>query len=230
MPVNDCAQQVDKNGTIYPCGAGSPDKFAIIGFTTLELSGIYRGNDALAIGTPGTPAASGNCGQNGADLALDGFGSRSLPIVADNDCGAPVYTSIDAIPYSSVSVTKTQGQNVKTYVKCPPVGGTNCDYRYNEDLVNTVGGLAPGMLQWINNVTWNDTNKKVQMAWSVDATPGTPGFCGVRASDPNAICIHTTWLGYTDQNGEVGTGPDFGTQGHVLCDFTYNSCPAGVKP
>ena len=66
--------------------------------------------------------------------------------------------------------------------------------------------------------------------WSVNGTPATPGFCGVRGSDPNAICLHTTWLGYTDQNGEVGTGPDFGTQGHVLCDFTYNSCPAGVKP
>ena len=43
MPVNDCDQQVDKNGTIVPCGTGTPDKFAIIGFTTLELSGGVQG-------------------------------------------------------------------------------------------------------------------------------------------------------------------------------------------
>jgi len=30
--------------------------------------------------------------------------------------------------------------------------------------------------------------------------------------------------------GLVKTAEDFGTQGEVLCDFTYNSCPVGVKP
>jgi hypothetical protein len=40
----------------------------------------------------------------------------------------------------------------------------------------------------------------------------------------------TKWKGYTTRNGEVGDGADFGTQGFVLCDFTYNSCPKKVKP
>ena len=44
-----------------PCGSGTPDKFAIIGFTTLKLSGIYKGNDPAAIGVPN---ASGNCPNN----------------------------------------------------------------------------------------------------------------------------------------------------------------------
>ena len=83
-------------------------------------------------------------------------------------------------------------------------------------------------------VWWDATSKnvgnKVTFDWTVNGTPGSPGACGVRASDPNAVCLVTKWLGYTDQNGTVGSGASFGAQGHVLCDFDYNSCPAGVRP
>ena len=86
-------------------------------------------------------------------------------------------------------------------------------------------------LQWVNAANRNDGRTKlIDLQWNVNAVPPKAGACGVRSSDPNAICLVTQWLGYTDQNGTIGTGPSFGTQGHVLCDFDYNSCPAGVKP
>ena len=98
MPVNDCDKQVNKTGGIVPCGSGTPDKFAIIGFTTLELNGVYKGNDPLAIGSPGTPAQNGSCGNNGTALGDSGagdgtlpgtqFGGWYLPDFADLSCGA----------------------------------------------------------------------------------------------------------------------------------------------
>ena len=240
MPVNDCAKQVDKNGVIVPCGTGTPDKYAIIGFTTLELTAVYRGDDPAAIGTAGSPAASGTCTSQ--QLGLDTSGQRLLNIVAMNCSGRP---TIDQIPFSAsqsdspgASLDTTfkiyfetgNGSNkVRTYYRGCDVGGstTGCDYTYNP---------ANFAVQWVNPVTQSDGRTKlVDLKWIVNATAGTPGACGlppsgIRPSDPNAICLETTWLGYTDQNGTVGTGPSFGVQGHVLCDFTYNSCPANVKP
>ena len=217
MPVNDCDQQVDKNGGVVPCGSGTPDKFAIIGFTTLELSKIYKGDDELAIGVPD---ASGSCPNNAtlgtASAGLYGFGGWSVDAIATSTCGAPsAPTSI-----SNLVVSKKQGNTVTTYVQCTPTTITNaCDYVYNS---------TARTIDWYNPATRTGANAyEVAFNWTV---AGHEGACGVRSSDPNAICLVTTWLGYTDQNGEVGTGPDFGTQGHVLCDFTYNSCPAGVKP
>src|SRR5437868_6906437 len=64
MPVNDCNKEVDKNGNVVPCGTGTPDKFAIIGFTTLQLSQVLRGDNPAAIGSPGTAAQTGDCGNN----------------------------------------------------------------------------------------------------------------------------------------------------------------------
>ena len=95
-----------------------------------------------------------------------------------------------------------------------------CDYFYNP---------TTKILSWWD-LTSKNVGNKVEFDWTVNGTPATPGFCGVRSSDPNAICLVTKWLGYTDQNGTVGSGASFGAQGHVLCDFDYNSCPAGVRP
>jgi hypothetical protein len=228
MPVNDCNQQVDKNGNVVQCGTGTPDKFAIIGFTTLELTNVLKGNDPAAIGSPGTAAQNGNCGNNGTALGTAGAGDPTLPgsvlggwylpDFADVSCGAP--RPPDAIN-QPVTVTTSNG---KALVRCTSVTPTPtpapCDYYYNP---------TTGILSWWNAAT-KDPGNKVTFGWTVNGTPATPGACGVRTSDPNAICLVMTWLGYTDQNGTVGTGPDFGTQGEVLCDFTYNSCPVGVKP
>lgn len=236
MPVNDCTKQVDKTGNIVPCGSGTPDKYAIIGFTTLQLTKAYKGNDPLAIGTPGTPAANGSCGNGGTalgnagagDTTLPGtqFGGWYLPDFADISCGASkaadiIWNGTSGHPLVTVDPPK---KNDPALVRCASVSPSptpaGCDYFYN---------ATTKILSW-----WDATSKnvgnKVSFDWTVNGTPASPGACGVRAPDPNAVCLVTTWLGYTDQNGTVGTGPSFGTQGHVLCDFDYNSCPAGVRP
>lgn len=230
MPVNDCDAQVDRNGVVVPCGTGTPHKFAIVGFTALQIDNVLRGNDPAAIGTPGTAAQNGTCGNNGAALALNVFGFRDLAVVADNDCGAPLATTISSIPFSSVLVRSGNGANAITYVKCPPVGGLNCDYRYNESATQTLGGIAPFGLQWVNPLNEGGATKRVRLNWTVNATAGTEGACGIRSSDPNALCLVTSWQGYFPVGSIVGTGPDFGARAFVLCDFTYNSCPANVRP
>jgi len=236
MPVNDCGAQVNSTGGIVLCGTGTPDKYAIIGFTTLQLTAVYKGNDPAAIGSPGTNPMYGTC--NGAPLALSSGGTRQLNALATTSCGAPAVidsVAFDAArstdPSAASSVTfKTYyktgngAQAVRTYYKGCLAGGpiAGCDYTYNP---------ATFTLQWVNATTQSDGKTKlIDAQWTVNGTPSTPGACGVRSSDPNAVCLVTTWLGYTDLNGTVGTGPSFGPQGHVLCDFTYNSCPAGIKP
>jgi hypothetical protein len=235
MPVNDCSKQVDKSGNVVPCGTGTPDKFAIIGFTTLQLSAIYRGDDPAAIGSPGVAPQNGNCGGTalGATTTSDStlststgtqYGGWYLPDFADQFCGAS--RAPDAI-VPPVTVTTN---NNKPLVACtavvPSPTPASCDYFYNS---------STEILSWWN-LTSKDVRNKVNFSWTVSGTPDSPGACPgpgntARPKDPNAICLVMTWLGYTDQNGTVGTGPDFGTQGEVLCDFNYQgSCPDGVKP
>lgn len=43
FPVNDPSGQVDKNGNLAPPPA-SPDKYDIVGFAILKITGIYKGN------------------------------------------------------------------------------------------------------------------------------------------------------------------------------------------
>ena len=234
MPVNDCAKQVDKNGNVTPCGSGTPDKFAIVGFVTLELSGIYKGNDPRAIGTPGTPAQSNDCGNNGQALGNSGAGDSALGsgqaggwdlrAFAVASCGAPA--SPDVISGVTVDPPQNKDPALVACASVPPSGSstppapTGCDYYFNP---------STNILSWWD-VTSKNVANKVKFNWTINGTPPSPGLCGVHAPDPNAICLQTTWLGYTDQNGTVGNGPSFGTQGHVLCDFDYNSCPANVRP
>jgi Flp pilus assembly protein TadG len=230
LPVNDCAGQVDSTGNVTPCPA-TPDKYDIIGFIKLKLVQVLQGDDqTLADSTPcavdcgGTPPTTGDCG-NGVDLGLGAAFDRNLAVLADNDCGAPTWTTIDSIPYASVSVFVRQGNNVTPFVGCPPIGGTGCDYRYNEDPVNTVGGIAPFTLKWVNVLTRSVPNKMVKLSWTVDGIAPTPGICHPHTSDPNAICVQMAYMGFSTGGDKVGVGQLFGTFGYVLCDRTLGTCP-----
>lgn len=226
FPVNDPCQMAVTSLFPAPCGNTqklvnntSKQKFAIVAFAPMKIEGVYRGNTIEAIGTPGTAGQSGDCGNNGAPLALDAGGGRNLSVVADNDCNAPVYTSIDHIPFLSVSVfSPHQGQDpLINYVKCPPVGGTSCDYRYDETTFQ---------LTWVNNVTRSDgRTKMVQLNWSIDATPGTPGACspsgtgGVGPTQPEAraYCLVLSWAGPQLIGQDPGPpGPGYGANAVTL--------------
>ena len=67
FPVNDCNAQVSITGDLVPCGSGTPEKYSIVGFASFKIVGVYKGNDPLAIGTPGPPPVSGYCGSRVAD-------------------------------------------------------------------------------------------------------------------------------------------------------------------
>jgi Flp pilus assembly protein TadG len=235
MPVNDCDQQVDNKGTIVPCGTfqTNVDKFAIIGFTTLQLGdtghptvpAVLSGQDSRAIGTPAVIGQSNNCGNNvtlgPAGAGAYGQGGWALDPFAVTRC----QNQAPATPSSITNVVVTD-QN-KTLKQCAPAAVDNtCDYVYD---------ATTHQLDWYNSPSailsrQGADDYKIDFTWKMADTPASPGYCGTRPPDSTALCIVTTWLGYTDQNGEVGSGQNFGTQGHVLCDFTYNSCPAGVKP
>jgi hypothetical protein len=195
FPVNDPAQMI-----LEP---PSRAQYAIIALAPMKIEAVYRGNDPEAIGTPGTAAQNKTCTT---DLALGGDGSVNLGVRANQGCGAPA--TVDAIPYTSVEVFLGQGSNRVTYTKCPPSGGTNCDYRYDE---------SSYVVQWVNGATQFVQNKQVTFNWIVNATPGTPGACGIQSSDPNAKCLVLSWagpqlIGHTPGSG----GPSFGAQAIAL--------------
>ncbi len=90
FPVSDCAQELDAGGSPVPCGAGAPDKRAIVGFAPFRVGKVLKGNDPQAIGTPGTP---GFCGVRAADpnaicLVLRSGRFRHQPDAAIRD-GSP---------------------------------------------------------------------------------------------------------------------------------------------
>jgi Flp pilus assembly protein TadG len=222
MPVNDCTRQLAKDGTHVDCGAGTPDKYAIIGFTTLELDGVYKGNDPAAIGHPAVIGPTGSCPNNAtlgpAGGGAYGQGGWSLDALAVSECSAP------AAPNSitNVTVTKKVGNVTTTFNQCAAPPTTGCDYVYDD---------ATHRIEWFSAATRAGADTyRISFNWKINDTPASPGYCGLHAPDPNAICLVTKWLGYTSENNQVGSGEDFGTQGFVLCDFTYNSCPKNVKP
>lgn len=198
--VNDCAQQVDALGNIVPCGTGTPDKFAIVGFTVMEMVAIYKGNDPAAIGAPGTSAQSGDCGTSGTalgaadttDPALSATqtGAWALPALADAHCGAPrAPDSID--PPVTVS-PPTIGDPAFVACTSVPAAGSGsdpspagCDYYYNP---------STEILSWWNGSS-QDLGNKVAFGWTVGGIPDSPGACGLRSSDPNAVCLMMRWLG-----------------------------------
>ena len=195
FPVNDCSRQVDADGHVVPCGSGTPDKFAIVGYRRFIVIGVLKGNDPAAIGTPGTPYGVGTC--TGQDLGLDGSNARQLDDLADVSCGAP--GQIDEIPFDAASstdpnaalsttfkiysVTDPGGGPVTTYYQGCLAGGSTdgCDYTYDP---------ATFKLQWVNATSLADgATKLVSLEWIVNGTPGSPGACGIRTSDPNALCL-----------------------------------------
>jgi hypothetical protein len=188
FPVNDPDQMI-----LGP--PNSREKWAIIAFAPMKVEAIYHGNDEDAIGTPGTPQQTPVCTRA---LGLSSLGTVNLGTKATTECG--ISPSFDSIPFSGVSVASGNGRNRVTYVKCPPSGGSNCDYRYDETTYE---------LTWVNSATRGVSGKEVTFTAVIDATPGTPGACGIKPSDPNAKCLVLSWAGPQ----LIGTDPQPGGSG-----------------
>lgn len=215
LPVNDCTKQLDANGTVAACGAGTPDKYAIVGFTVLELDGVYRGNDPAAIGTPAVVGPSGSC-PSGATLGSAGAGAYglggwSLDMIATSQCGAP--SSPDTI--TNVAVTRKTSSGTTTFTGCAaPSAG--CDYVHDS---------ATHHLDWYSSATRTGAKKyTISFDWKIDDTPARPGYCGLHASDPNAICLVMTWQGRmypldVSRSG-TGSGTVSSLPGDIRCGVT----------
>jgi hypothetical protein len=200
FPVNDCDGQLDQSGNVAPCPS-TPDKYDIIGFTRLLIHEVYKGNDPAAIGTPG---ASGTCTLSTSSLTTnevkaiaDSYGTSGCPSVAP-----------DSLLSSNVHIYPKKGTEFTQCAQGDP--SPTCAYWYDTTA---------------RTITWrtaDETDLKVEYGWSMN---GTPGACGIRPSDSNAICLVTQWKGFTTGPGPVGGGEDLGAQSIVLCDRNLGTCP-----
>jgi hypothetical protein len=192
FPVNDASGvfappgQVDNGGAYCaPNTSCTPDKYDIVGFNILRVDQVLHGNDAAAIGTQ---PDSGTCSPN------HNFSQNPPNDTWDLDAQSCTITSL-----------RYKGDPSKLYPKLSKgsttyLGGVTgaCGVDYCYDTVTHV-------------ITWtqgsNQNNVKVEWDWS---TPGTPGKCGIRDSDPNAICLVVSWQGFRTGGINPGGGEDFG--------------------
>ena len=208
FPVNDCAGQLDQSGNVAPCPA-TPDKYDIIGFTSLLIKAVYKGDDPAAIGTAG----SSGTGCTKSAMTIPAGSTVSLNTIlagGANVTGSCPGSAPDNIPFAGVHVFQSTKKGAE-YVKCAPGFSSGCDYVYDE---------STHTITWI---TGSSPEKKVVFDWSFT---GTSGACGIHPSDPNALCLVTEWRGFTTGPGPVGGGKNFGPTGVALCNLTLKAgCP-----
>ena len=219
FPVNDCDGQIDKSGSPAPCPA-TPDKYDIVGFSSLLIQHVYRGDETAAIGTAGT---SGTCSKDieSGTPPFDADGDvttlQTIDLVSFGTYGPACGSFSSASSISNVTLSSTKGAN---YVQCPTGVTTGCHYTYDPN-TKTVQWVATGTKR--TGSKEGDDDVHISFSWS---NAGTPGACGVRDSDPNAICLVTEWRGFTTGPGPIGTGTNFGPSGIKLCDLDYTvGCP-----
>ena len=197
FPVNDCA------GQIPACPTSKPDKYDIIGFSSLLVEHVYKGNDPSAIGSFG---ATGTCALTPPNMGT-GYTQTLTSILSStpNTSGCPT-SSPPVSGITNVMLTYGQGAG-RTTITCGTTGPCLYD--------------APsGVLTWTGAA---QSNAKITFDW---AFSNTAGACGTHPSDPNAICLVTVYKGFITSNGTIGGGTNFGAIGLRLCDLSIvGSCP-----
>jgi len=190
FPVNDPNGQVDSNGNLAPPPA-TPDKYDMVGFASLLLFQVLKGNDPQAIGTS---AANGSCSITHDFTLLPP--SNAFNLATQQAC--------------NTANLRYPADATKLYPKLSKkIGKVTTVYVYG---VNYTYDAATTVITWLLPDT---TGVKVEWDWS---TPATPGKCGLQASDPNAWCLVSKWEGYQTSGGDPGSGGggDFGTRGVEL--------------
>jgi hypothetical protein len=209
FPVNDCQGQLDKTGSVSPCPS-TPDKYDIIGFTSLLIVEVYNGNDPAATGTTG---ASGTCNGDYGDIQT----GNTIDLVAFGIANGCFTAAPDAIAATSLTISPRHNP-LPDYVLC---GSAPCHYTY--DGVSTVQWTATNTQVAGRNADRDDL--QISFDWS---NVGTVGACEPpeRVPDPNAKCLVTEWRGFTTGPGPVGGGTQFGSSAVKLCDLEFAvGCP-----
>jgi Flp pilus assembly protein TadG len=216
FPVNDCSQQVDQKGVVIGCD-NKPNKYDIVGFTSLLIQHVYRGDQSEAIGTPG---AQGTCSNDfepfdangdintGETINLNSFG------LYNGQCFSAAPDTID--PASLV--IRPLKNTLPPYVMCAPGQTSGCNYTYSAGAVTWTGSSTKP-----SGSKESDDDLRISFGWQ---NTGTEGACGTHTSDPNAVCLVTEWKGFTTTPGTVGVGPDLGVDAIKLCDLGFAvGCP-----
>ena len=163
--------------SLVPAGANT---FAIVGFTRLRIERVLEGNDPEAVGTPGVAGESARC-----SAVVDFDSGEVIALWTLGGARCPGGQPVDQI--SNVLLSERRGRSVIPYTE-------GVDYRYDPTL---------------QEVTWLERREKrvrVEFNWVIQGTPATPGICGSRPSDANAICVQFIWEGPTI--GGFTPGPD----------------------
>jgi Flp pilus assembly protein TadG len=218
FPVNDCTQQVDQKGEIVGCDV-KPNKYAIVGFTSLLIKHVYKGNEGAAIGAQGT---TGTCAEDLQPFDADGDVTTGQQInlnsfgLSNGQCFSSAPDSIDP----ATLVISPLKSSLPAYVQCAPGQTSGCEYTYD---------AASRTVTWTGSKTRStgakesDDDLRISFGWQ---NAGVQGACGIRQSDPNAICLVTEWKGFSTAPGPIGVGPDFGVSGIKLCDLGFAvGCP-----
>lgn len=170
------------------------EKACIVGFFTGYVTDVLRGNDPAAIGTPGV---DGRC-DGRFDFTPSGPNS-TLDLDTWAACNYPgsVVDGPDSI--SNLQLRKGSGCCVQ---------GPDADYMYDP---------STHVITWVRGSALSDV--RVTFDWSEG---GVPGACGIRPSDPNAVCLVLEYHGVEVIRGPVCIGSgcprDFGSRGVRLCD------------
>jgi hypothetical protein len=219
FPINDCDGQISKGGTPAPCPA-TPDKYDIVGFSSLLIQHVYKGNDSAAIGTAGTSGTCSKALQSGTpafDADGDVIPGQTVNLTTFGTYGPACSGYSAASNITSVTVTPKKGS---PYGQCPTGVTTGCHYSYDPN-TKTITWVATATKR--SGKGESDDDLQISFGWQ---NAGTPGACGIHPSDPNAICLVTEWRGFTTGPGPIGAGTNFGVGGIKLCDLDYSlGCP-----
>ena len=195
FPVNDPDTQL--------MGAnGAPDKYNIIGFSSLKLIGIYRGDSTEATGTS---AQSATCSE---DIAFDGSNAFYLDwLIGEANCYA--------------TTPETLGTPVVTGTLPPVDDGKGKPDKGPRQRVTFLSGTDYTYDASLRRITWHGPadaeDFHVSFSWSI---PGTSGACEpperTGAALARAKCVMTEWVGFTTEAVEPGGGADLGHRGYKL--------------
>jgi hypothetical protein len=91
-------------------------------------------------------------------------------------------------------IREATGNKEYSYGQAP---GPGVDYTYDP---------VTHVITWVSQDPLNQIVLNTRVDWDYD----TAGACGARGSDPNAICLVSSWQGYQSGGLNPGGGADFG--------------------